>query len=86
MQISLARGARMNVVIRNVEKKAFWDFKVKCVEAGMTIGRAASEAFAFWARLKERKARKSILDFKPVNLGKGTEKGIVLIDELAFSD
>ena len=73
------------VVIRHVNQKAFRAFKARCAEAGLTLGRAASEAFRGWFPGKARK-KKSMLDFEPVDMGPGTENLSRRIDELAFRD
>lgn len=77
----------VNVVIRNVQEDAFREFKARCAQLGITAGIAASQAFQNWATGPQAlRRRKSVLDFKAVDLGKGTENGSARIDELAYGD
>lgn len=59
------------VSIRDVDVELFREFKAKAVREGLNVGKALNMAISQW--LMQNKDRKSFLNLKPVNLGKGTE-------------
>lgn len=58
-----------NLVIRNVNKKLFAEFKSQATREGLTVGKAMNRAMSLWVGREKRKPTKSILDLKPVKFG-----------------
>ena len=71
-----------DISIRGVNEDIFKEFKAKAVEDGMTVGQALNLAMENWAWKSGKK--RSILDFKPTNWGKGTERTSEEIDEILY--
>jgi len=72
----------MQLSVREVDKKIFIDFKAKAVKTGITIGDALTLAMKHW--LDEEEERKSFLELKPIDWGKGTEKTSTEIDTIIY--
>lgn len=74
----------MQLSVRNVNKKVFKEFKVQAVKEGMDVGEALNMALEMWVE-KEKMKKKSFLELKPVNWGKGTEKASKEVDKYLYS-
>ena len=73
----------MHLSIRNVNKKIFKEFKAQAIKEGMNVGEALNIALEMWLE-KEKMKKKSFLELKPVDWGKGTEKASKEIDEYLY--
>jgi hypothetical protein len=76
----------MNITIRDLDEKVFRRFKAKAVEEGMKLGEALTQAMELWIKQKSTKPIKSLLDIKPFNWGKGTEKVSTEIDKILYGE
>lgn len=74
----------MQVSIKNIEETTFREFKAESIREGLTMGNALTLAMKVWIEMKKTKPRKSILDFKPKNWGKGTERLSENIDSVLY--
>ena len=74
----------MQVSIKNVEEEIFREFKAESVRNGFKIGKALTLAMKMWLENKERKPRMSLLNFKPRDWGKGTERTSEEIDQSIY--
>jgi len=72
----------MQLSVRDVDENVFRAFKAKAVEENLPVGRAVSLALKHW--LDESKKKKSFLELKPWNWGKGTEQLSSQIDEVLY--
>ena len=73
----------MQLSVREVDENVFREFKAEAVREGMPIGKALSLAMNQWLK-QHKKPLRSVLDFKPVNLGKGTERLSEEIDKTLY--
>lgn len=62
----------MAITVRNVDETLFQEFKVEAVKEGIPIGKALNMAMIQWIS-KHKHPKKSLLNYKPTNWGKGTE-------------
>ncbi|MBS7614038.1 hypothetical protein KEJ48_07380 [Candidatus Bathyarchaeota archaeon] len=74
----------VNITIRGIDESVFKRFKAKAVEEGMKLGEAVTQAMEMWIRERSVKPKASLLDIKPFNWGKGTEKVSVEIDQILY--
>ncbi len=74
----------MTITVRNVDEELFREFKVEAVKEGIPIGNALNMAIIQWIS-KHKDPRKSLLDYKPTDWGKGTEHVSEEIDEILYS-
>jgi hypothetical protein len=74
----------MNVTIRDLDEVTFKKFKAKAIEEGMKLGEAMTQAMALWIKQRNIKQKASLLDVKPFNWGKGTEKTSIEIDKILY--
>lgn len=73
----------MQLSIKNVNEKIFREFKAESVREGENIGNTLTVAMKMYLD-KKRKPKLSILDFKPTDWGKGTERTSEEIDEILY--
>ncbi len=78
----------MNITIRGVDEKVFRKFKAEAVKDGARLGSALTRAMRFWLskKGKEKRPEKSLLELKPIDWGKGTERSSVEIDEILYGE
>jgi len=70
----------MQLSVKNVDDKVFRKFKAESVKEGITVGKTLTMAMESWLEKTQGK-KMSILNFKPVAWGKGTEKTSEEIDK-----
>ena len=75
----------MQLSVRDVDKKIFREFKAEATREGFKVGGALSLAMQLWLQ-KSRKPKMSLLDFKPTNWGKGTERLSEEVDKILYGD
>ena len=73
----------MQLSVKRVEESVFREFKAQSVREGMRVGDALTLAMKLWLD-KARKPAKSLLDLKPTDWGKGTERASEKIDEALY--
>jgi hypothetical protein len=76
----------MNITIRGLNEAVFKKFKAKAVEEGMKLGEAATQAMEMWVNRRSAKPKASLLDIKPFNWGRGTEKLSLEIDGVLYGE
>ena len=76
----------MNISVRDVDPKAFREFKVKTVSQGTKTGVALTQAIKEWVEKGEKKKKKkrSLFDLKPWYWGKGNERASIEVDETLY--
>jgi len=72
----------MQLSVRDVEDRTFKEFKAQAVKEGLTVGRALTLAMQYW--IEEEEDKKSFLDLKPTDWGKGTEHSSEEIDAVLY--
>ena len=75
----------MDTTIRNLDEDAFRRLKARAASEGKTIGQALNEAMRTYTmgQLPFEKKR-SILDSKPTDFGKGTERLSEEVDAVVY--
>jgi hypothetical protein len=78
---------RKNIIaIRDVDEEILRKFRAKTIEENMKMGEALTLAMKRW--IEERKKRrvnpKYLLEVKPFDWGKGSERTSVEIDEILY--
>jgi len=76
---------KMQLSIRDVDRKVFKEFKAEAVREGLKVGRAITLAMQTWVN-KSKGDRMSILDYRATHWGKGTEKTSEEIDKILYLD
>ena len=56
-----------NLIVRNVDKTIFQEFKSEAVREGVTLGKAITMAMLMWVEKERKSPKKSILHLKPVS-------------------
>ncbi len=74
----------MQVSIKNVEEEVFREFKAESVREGFKVGKALTLAMKMWLENIGRKPKMSLLNFKPRDWGKGTERTSEEIDNIIY--
>jgi hypothetical protein len=72
----------MNITIRELDDSVFRRFKAKAVEEGLKVGQAITQAMEIWIKQKPARRTANLLDVKPFDWGKGTERTSTEIDEI----
>ena len=72
----------VNITIRNVNRKIYQEFKAEAARRGLTMGQALTLAMKEF--ITPEKKEISILDFKPFDWGKGTEKTSEDVDKILY--
>ncbi|MEK6981715.1 MAG: hypothetical protein AABX38_02185 [Candidatus Micrarchaeota archaeon] len=74
-----------NVTLRNFDDRLYKELKKEAVLDEITIVEALKQAVEFWlTNHKHQKKKKSILDYKPMDFGPGSEKSSIEIDEVLY--
>ena len=71
------------ISVRNVDSEVFRKFKARSQEKGLNLGHALTLAVSHWS--EEHKSRKRFVEFKPSDLGKGTEKTSTESDTILYN-
>ncbi|NOZ58517.1 MAG: hypothetical protein GXO66_02920 [Euryarchaeota archaeon] len=72
---------------RGIDEEVFRKFKAEAVRQGVSLGRALTGAMKLWLdKQKKPGKRGSLLQLKPVDWGKGTERASVEVDEILYGD
>lgn len=75
----------MDTTIRNLDEGAYRRLKARAAAEGKTIGEALNEAMEVYAKLGAVFPKTgSILDLKPVDFGKGSERLSEEIDAVVY--
>lgn len=74
----------MQISVKDVEETVFREFRAESVRGGLKVGRALSLAMKSWLEKKERRPKMSLLDLKPTDWGKGTERLSEEIDKVLY--
>lgn len=74
----------MHVSVKDVDEQMFREFKAESVRDGLNIGKSLTQAMKLWLDRKEKKPRMSILNLKPKDWGKGTERASEEIDKILY--
>ena len=75
----------MNITIRDVDENIFRRFKAEAVKEGIQLGRALTRAMKFWLKRKTQvKPKKNLLELKPFDWGKGTERSSIEVDQILY--
>ena len=70
----------MQLSVRNVNRKVFKEFKSEAVSEGLNVGEALTIAMEVW--MSRKNPKKSFLELRPVDWGKGTEKASKEVDRI----
>lgn len=76
----------MNITIRGLDEAVFKRFKAKAVEEGMKLGEAVTQAMQMWVSRKRARSRAKLLDTRPFDWGRGTEKLSLGIDQILYGE
>ena len=74
----------MQISVKDVEETVFREVRAESVRGGFKVGRALSLAMKLWLEKKERRPKMSLLDLKPTDWGKGTERLSEEIDKVLY--
>ena len=74
----------MQVTIKNVKEEVFREFKAESVRERLKIGDSLTLAMKLWLERSRKKPRMSILNLKPKDWGKGTERLSENIDRAVY--
>lgn len=64
----------MQITIKNVQEHVFREFKAESVREGLKVGDSLTLAMRLWLEKSKKKPKLSLLDLKPRDWGKGTER------------
>ena len=74
----------MQITIKNVQEHVFREFKAESIREGLKIGNSLTLAMGLWLEKTKKKPKLSLLDLKPKDWGKGTEKLSEEIDRIVY--
>lgn len=75
----------MQLSVKNVDERIFKEFKAEAVKEGIIVGKFLNIAMHSLVKEKKKERRpKSLLEFKPKNWGKGTERTSEEIDKVLY--
>ena len=74
----------MQITIKNIQDHVFREFKAESVREGLKVGDSLTLAMKLWLEKSKKKPRMSLLDIKPRDWGKGTEKLSEEIDRIVY--
>ena len=74
----------MQLSIKNVDDKVFRAFKAESVREGINVGHALNLAMKVWLDKNRKTKYTTILNFKPKQWGKGTERTSEEIDAILY--
>ena len=75
----------MQLSVKNVEENVFLEFRAESVREKLPVGKALTFAMRYWLQQRKKKSKRSILNFKAMDFGKGTERLSEQIDEALYS-
>ena len=70
--------------LKNVKDEIFREFKAESVREGLKIGDSLTLAMKLWIEKNQKKPSMSILNLKPKDWGKGTERTSEEIDKILY--
>ena len=76
----------VNITIREIDDRIYRQFKMEVVRDGTKIGNALTMAMKMWLDYmrKNKQTKKSILEVKPSDWGKGNENASVEVDRTLY--
>ena len=74
----------MQITIKNVQEHVFREFKAESIREGLKIGNSLTLAMGLWLEKTKKKPKLSLLDLKPKDWGKGTERLSEEIDRIVY--
>ena len=75
----------MNITIRELDGEVYREFRAEALKLGLKVGDAMTQALDYWLKHRQqKKARRSLLDFKAYDWGEGTENASREIDETLY--
>jgi len=74
----------MQITIKNVQEHVFREFKAESIREGLKIGDSLSLAMGLWMEKSKKKPKLSLLNLKPKDWGKGTERLSEEIDRIVY--
>lgn len=74
----------MQITIKNVQEHVFREFKAESIREGLKIGNSLTLAMGLWLEKSKKKPKLSLLDLKPKDWGKGTERLSEEIDRVVY--
>ena len=74
----------MQLSVKEVDEKVFREFKAEAVREGFNVGKALTLAMMLWIHRTGKKPRMNILNLKPKDWGKGTERLSEEADEALY--
>ncbi len=74
----------MQLSVKNVQEEVFREFKSESVREGLKVGDSLTLAMKLWLQKKEKKPKISILNLKPRDWGKGSERISEDIDKVLY--
>jgi len=58
---------KTTLIVRNVDKRIFKEFKLKAAKGGTTIGKAINMAMLNWVKQESKKPKISIIHLRPAS-------------------
>jgi len=74
----------MQITIKNVQEQVFREFKAESIREGLKVGDSLTLAMGLWLEKSKKKPKLSLLDLKPKDWGKGTERLSEEIDRVVY--
>ena len=74
----------MQLSVKNVKDEIFREFKAESVREGLKVGESLTLAMKLWLEKNEKKPKMSLLNLKPRDWGKGTERTSEEIDKILY--
>ena len=74
----------MQITIKNVQEQVFREFKAESIREGLKVGDSLTLAMGLWLEKSKKKPKLSLLDLKPKDWGKGTERLSEEIDRIVY--
>ena len=74
----------MQITIKNVQEHVFREFKAESIREGLKVGDSLSLAMGLWIEKSKKKPKLSLLNLKPKDWGKGTERLSEEIDRIVY--
>jgi len=74
----------MQITIKNVQEHVFREFKAESIREGLKVGDSLSLAMGLWMEKSKKKPKLSLLNLKPKDWGKGTERLSEEIDRIVY--
>ena len=68
----------MQITIKNVQEQVFREFKAESIREGLKVGDSLTLAMGLWLEKSKKKPKLSLLDLKPKDWGKGTDRKSVV--------